>query len=81
MSIKKIAEYQNIEPEKVYIVKCPACNNHRLMIYDNGKCECIVCPNGYKTVEELERIVEEDWLDDHRASKYRTKDNKGVGYE
>jgi len=79
--IGKIAEYQNIKPKKVYIVRCPACNNNRLMIYaDTGKCECITCSNGYKTIEELYRIVEEDWLEDHKASKYSAKDNKGVGY-
>lgn len=78
---KRIAEIQGIKYKKYCLVYCPYCKTKQMMInITDNRAYCRHCRKGISTAEELLRVIEEDWLDDHRAAKYESKDNKGVGY-
>ena len=63
---RKICKYQGIKFKLESMVLCPACGRKtmKLNLTDNNAV-CIRCGKKYKTIDELERIEEENWHDNH----------------
>lgn len=80
MSLKvanKIVKLQGIAKKIEFIVRCPYCNRKTARInIKKGNWECDCGKKGNE--EELLRLVQEDYFDDHQEAYWESRNNKGV---
>lgn len=80
MSLKianEIVDLQGISKKIEFIVKCPYCERKEARLnVKKGKWECVCGKKG--TEEELLRLVQEDYFDDHQEAYWETRNNTGV---
>ena len=75
---KKICKYQGIKMHLEVMVLCPACGRRTLKLdLTENNAECIRCDKSYQTIEEVERLEEEKWLEDHEAYEYMMTERSG----
>lgn len=74
--IKAICRTQNIKP--AVAVYCPNCGNRTLLIdIKTKKSKCTVCDKEYCDINELNAIVQADFIDYHKATDYKMRNNRG----
>lgn len=76
---RDICKFQGIRFKKEVMVLCPACQRKTLKLnITDDEAECIRCEKEYKSIEEVQKIEEEKWLEDHKASKYMMQDRSSA---
>ena len=80
MSLKianEIVKLQGIAKKVEFVVKCPYCQRKKARLnVKAGEWKCVCGKKG--TEEELLRLVQEDYLDEHKKSYWNLKNNTGV---
>jgi len=76
---EKICEYQGIKMKKEVKVYCPACGQKTLILnITDNEAYCIRCNKHYKSVEEVERLEEEKFHEEHEAFEYMMQERSSA---